>query len=410
MGTLAISGGTPVRTEPWPPWPQHGPEVHDAIRRVALSNCYHPQFGGEAAAFEEAFAAWLGVRHAVAVANGTMALVAALAAADVGCGDEVICPAYTYVASAAAAVEQNAIPVFVDSEPASQGLDPDDVARKITPRTKAVVAVHPNGYPCDMDAVTALARRHDLAVIEDCSHAHGAMYKGRKVGTIGRLGAFSLQHKKNLSAGTGGVVATDDDELADRMRQLRTFGWTSVGHNWHICEFAAAIAAAQLPLLDAMNEARRQNVATLLAELGDVEGVTPLPGLPDTEPSYYNLILQYDEAAVGASRAAFVEALNAEGVPIKMFYVPLQRWPIFAEADFYGRGCPFSCPKYEGDVDYRETATPVADAICDRTNLEIKVQPTSGETEMKQIAEAIGKILAHVDELKALDAAGEQEA
>jgi dTDP-4-amino-4,6-dideoxygalactose transaminase len=401
MSQLAILGGTPVRTAPWPAWPQHGPAVQDAIARVARSNTYHPQFGRETETFEQAFAAYHGVKHAAGVGSGTLALQLAMAAAGLGCGDDVIVPAYTYVASAAAAVEQNAVPVFVDSEPQSQGLDPGDVRRKITPRTRAIVAVHANGYPCDMDGVMQIAREHRLIVIEDCSHAHGAEHRGRKVGTIGHLGAFSLQQKKNLSAGVGGAVITNDDEMARRLRTWRTYGWERVGHNWLMSEFHAAIAAAQLPALDAMNERRRENVATLLAALGAVQGMVPLPGWPDTQPVYYNLILQYNEAAVGASRRAFVAALRAEGVPISMFYVPLQRWPIFAAADFYGRGCPFACPKREGGAaEYRAVSTPVADAVCDRVNLEIKVQPTSGAAEMRHTAEAIGKIMANQGELK----------
>lgn len=345
--------------------------MQDAIARVARSNNYHPQFGRETETFEQAFAAYHGVKHAAGVGSGTLALQLAMAAAGLECGDEVIVPAYTYVASAAAAVEQNAVPVFVDSEPQSQGLDPGDVRRKITARTRAIVAVHANGYPCDMDGVMQIAREHRLIVIEDCSHAHGAEHRGRKVGTIGHLGAFSLQQKKNLSAGVGGAVITNDDEMARRLRTWRTYGWERVGHNWLMSEFHAAIAAAQLPALDAMNECRRENVVTLLAALGAVQGIVPLPGWPDTQPVYYNLILQYNEAAVGASRRAFVAALRAEGVPISMFYVPLQRWPIFAAADFYGRGCPLACPKREG-----------------------------GAAEMRHTAEAIGKIIANQGELK----------
>lgn len=405
MSSLAILGGTPVRSEPWPAWPQHGPEVMEAIQRVAKSNNYHPLFGNETEAFEKVFAEYQGVKHAVGVGSGTLALQVAMAAAGVGCGDEIIAPAYTYVASASAAVEQNAIPVFVDSEPTSQGIDPEGIVGKITPATKVIVVVHANGYPCNMDAVMAIAEEHGLVVIEDCSHAHGAKHKGRKVGTIGHLGAFSLQNKKNLSAGVGGVVATNDDEMAERMRSCRTFAWDRVGHNWLMSEFHAAIAAAQLPMLDEMNKKRRANVATLLEALGEVEGITPLPGLPDTEPAYYNLILQYDEVVVGAPRKAFVKALKAEGIPIHMFYQPLQRWPIFAEADFYGQGCPFSCPKHAGGApDYGSVSTPVAEAICDRVNLEIKVQPTAGERDMADVAAAIRKIVTHAKELSEIDA------
>jgi len=368
----------------------------EAIQRVAESHAYHPMFGGETEALEQAFAAYHGMPHGVAVASGTLALQAAMAAAGVGCGDEIIVPAYTYAASAGAAVDQNAIPVFVDSESLSQGLDPEDVLRKITPRTKAIVVVHVNGYPCDMDRVMAIADEHKLSVIEDCSHAHGALHRDRKVGTIGHLGAFSLQHKKNLSAGIGGIVITDDETMTENMRAWRNYLLKSVGHNWQTSEFHSAIAHAQLPFLDAMNEKRRANVAALLAALGEVDGIAPLPGLSNTVPSYYNLILQYDVESWGVPRASFVKALNAEGIPMNMFYRPLQRWPIFTEANMYGRGCPFSCPLNEGGpVDYSTVSTPVADAICDHINLEVKVQPTSGEREMQQIADAIRKLSAH---------------
>jgi dTDP-4-amino-4,6-dideoxygalactose transaminase len=401
VGTLAIRGGAATRSEAWPAWPQYGQRVRDAVARVAASNVYCSQTGSEVESFERAFADYHGVAHAVAVANGTVSLQAAIAAAGVGCGDEAIVPAYTFAATASALVENNAIPVFVDSERLSQGLDPQAVRDKITARTKAILPVHMNGYPCDMDAVMDVAAEHDLAVIEDCSHAHGATHRGRKVGTIGHFGCFSLQQKKNLSAGEGGIVITSDGEAAERMRGMRGLGWEPVTHNWRMSEFHAAVVNEQLKQLNRHNEQRRRNVDTLLEALGDVRGVTALPGLPDTEPVYYNLILQFDEEVVGVPRQVFVDALNAEGIPVKMFYVPLQRWPIFAQADFFGRGCPFSCPKLEGGpVDYRDASTPVADAICDDINLEIKVHPTSGETEMRQVAAAIRKVVEHIDELR----------
>jgi dTDP-4-amino-4,6-dideoxygalactose transaminase len=404
VNTLAILGGTPVRREPWPAWPQHGTAVHEAIRRVTASNNYHPQFGGEVAAFERTFAEYHGMKHAVGVSSGTTALQLAYAALEIGCGDEIVCPAYTYIATASAAVDQNAVPVFADSEPRSQGIDPADARRRIGPRTKAIVVVHANGYPCDLDGVLGLACERGLRVVEDCSHAHGALYRERKVGTLGDIGVFSLQHKKNLNAGMGGVAITNDDELARRMRDWRTFTGERIGHNWLMSEFHAAIAAAQIPALDEMNGRRRENARTVTDGIRGVDGIVPLPGLPETEPAFYNLILQYDEAKMGAPRRTFVAALKAEGIPIHMFYVPLQRWPIIAQRDVYGRGCPFACPlREDGPADYRATRTPVADAICDRVNLEIKVQPTSGEREMNQVAEAIRKIADTRETLKEVE-------
>lgn len=393
---LALHGGPPVRTTPWPAWPLYGPAVLEAIDRVARSHCYHPQVGKETEQFERIFAGYHGLPHAVGTSSGTTALQLALAVSGIGHGDEVIVPAYTYIASASCVVEQNAIPVFADSEPLSQGLDPSDIRRKITPKTRALIAVHCNGYPCDMDALMAIAAEHRLTVIEDCSHAHGAEYRGRKVGTIGHIGAFSLQHKKNLSAGMGGIAITRNDDTAQKMKDWRTFTYEGrVGHNWQMSEFHAAIAAALVPEIDAMNEQRRANVSTLLQALGPVDGICPLPGLPETTPTYYNLILQYDEAKVDVPRGIFIKALKAEGIPFNMFYTPLQRWGIFAKADYYGKGCPFSTQPGVKTPDYSATHTPVANAICDRINLEIKVQPTSGPTEMIQIATAIRKILDH---------------
>lgn len=401
MQKLALLGGEPVRKEPWPFYPQYGKNVEEAVLRSLRTNRLHPMSGEETKAFEREFAEYHGVQEAAAFAHGTLAIQAALAAAGIGCGDEVIVPAYTYAASAGAAVDQNAIPVFADVEPNAQGLDPEDFKRKITPRTKAVVVVHANGYPADMDAIMPIAEEHNLIVIEDCSHAHGAEHRGRKVGTIGHIGAFSIQQKKNLPAGTGGIAITRDPAIGSEMRKIRNYEFHPVGHNWQASELHSAISRVVLTELDEMNERRRENAGLLLTELGEVSGITALPGLPETNPVFYNLILEFSEEITGLPRALFIEALKAEGIPNIMFYIPLQHWPIFSKADMFSKGCPFSCPLHEGGpVTYRDVVTPVADRICDHSNIEIKVQPTSGPLEMKQIAEAIHKIMDYRNELK----------
>ena len=403
MNKAALLGGTPVRNEPWPVYPRFGKNVEEAVLRSLHSNCLHPMFGKETPLFEQEFAAYHGVQEAAAFAHGTLAIQAALAAAGIGCGDEVIVPAYTYAASAGAAVDQNAIPVFADVEPKAQGLDPNDFRKKITSRTKAVVVVHANGYPADMDAIMPIAEEHSLIVIEDCSHAHGAEHRGRKVGTIGHIGAFSIQHKKNFPAGIGGIAITRDAAIGAEMRRIRNYEWHPVGHNWQTSELHSAISRVILTELDAMNARRRENAGLLLAELGSVPGITALPGLPETDPVFYNLILEFNEEVTGLPRNLFIEALKAEGIPNIMFYVSLQRWPIFIKADMFGKGCPFSCPLHEGGpVNYQDVVTPVADRICDHSNIEIKVQPTSGPLEMKQIAEAIHKVLNSRNELLTL--------
>jgi dTDP-4-amino-4,6-dideoxygalactose transaminase len=404
MNNAALLGGTPVRTDPWPAYPVFGKNVEDAVLRALHSNCLHPMFGKETQLFEQEFAAYHGVEEAAAFAHGTLAIQAAMAAAGIGCGDEVIVPAYTYAASAGAAVDQNAIPVFADVEPNAQGLDPVELRKKITPRTKAVVVVHANGYPADMDAIMAIAEEHNLIVIEDCSHAHGAEHRGRKVGTIGHFGAFSLQHKKNFAAGIGGITITRDKAMAEEMRKIRNYEWHPVGHNWQTSELHSAISRVVLTELDENNDIRRANAAMLIEELDGIPGISTLPGLPDTRPVFYNVMVQLDEEAFGLPRNTVVDALKAEGIPINMFYVPLQRWPIFADHNFFGKGCPFSCPLHEGGpVDYQNVSTPMAARACDHSNIEIKIQPPCGETEMKQIAAAFRKIYDHRNELKGVE-------
>ena len=403
MSKLAISGGTPVRTNPFPPYPYYGKEAEEGVLRVFRSQVFtsHPSsMGTETVAFEEEFAAWHGVGDAAGFSNGTTALKIALAAAGIGAGDEVLVPAYTFIATASAVIDQNAIPVLVDAEMVSQGLDPAEMERKITSRTRAVMPVHVHGYPCDMDRVMEIARRHDLKVIEDCSHAHGALHRDRKVGTIGDIGVFSLQHKKNLSVGEGGIAITRDAGLAAAMRDLRSFSQRPMKHNFRMSEFHAAVGRAQLGLLDAMNEVRRSNARRLADRLRGLPGITPVAGLPDTTPAYYNCVFLYDAAVVGVPRRDFVKAVNAEGIPMNMFYYPLNRDSIFQARDAFGRGCPFACPLYRGKVEYGMADNPVATRLCDEMNLEIKVHPPCGDAEMDDIAEGIAKVLKHADELK----------
>jgi dTDP-4-amino-4,6-dideoxygalactose transaminase len=400
MAKLAIAGGAPLRTRPFPRYPFYGPAVKDAVCRVYESQELCSMSGRETPAFEAEYAAWHGVGHAVASSNGTTSLQVALAALDIGCGDEVLVPAYTYIATASAVVTQNAIPVLVDAETRSFGLDPAEMERKITSRTRAVMPVHLNGYPCDMDAVMALAEKHDLRVVEDCSHAHGALHRGRKVGTLGDIGVFSLQGKKNLSVGEGGIAVTRSAELAEKMRQIRHFSERPMKYNYRMTEFHAAVGRAQLALLDEMNDTRRRNAARLVDRLQDLDGLTPLAGLPDTVPVYYNCVFCFDEDLVGVSRGRFADAVMAEGIPLNIFYYPLNRDSILKAKDAFGRGCPFSCPYYEGDADYTPDDNPVATHLCDHVSFEIKVHPPCTEDDMDDMAAAVRKVYENVDEIR----------
>ena len=346
MGELAIRGGEPVRTRPWPVYPQLGEREVEAATRVVRSGNLSAQFGHEVERFEQAYAEYIGVRHAIATSSGTTALHVALASLGVGVGDEVIVPAYTFLATATAVLMANAIPVFADADPLVQGIDVDHVRRLVTPRTRAVIPVHANGFPLDMDPLLALAESKSLAVIEDGSHAHGAEYKGRKVGAIGTVNAFSFQQKRNLSLGEGGMVATDDDALADKARQVRSFGQVGLAYNYRMTELHGAIGAVRLQELDTQNAQRVRNADHLHQALEGINGFTTQKPLPDTRCVYYNFIIRCDPEAMGVSRDRLVEAVQAEGIPVSRGYTPVHRNPSFRDGDCHGHGCPYTCPYY----------------------------------------------------------------
>ncbi|MFC1454109.1 DegT/DnrJ/EryC1/StrS family aminotransferase, partial [Verrucomicrobiota bacterium] len=348
MKKLALFGGAPLRQKPFPAYPVYGWEEEEAVVRVVRSNALCAQVGHEVELFEKEYAAYHDVPNAVAVTNGTIALHIALAAAGVGVGDEVIVPPYTWLSTGSAVIMQNAIPVFADIEPDSIGLDPDAVVKKITPCTKAIITVHVNGYPCDMDGLLKLAAERNLILIEDCAHAHGAEYHGKKVGTLGQFGCFSFQHKKNLSLGEGGMVITSNTELAGRLKALRSFEYPNINYNYRLPELQAAIGRVRLQKLDQMNEARRKNAAVLDRELKGIRGLIPQQVRENCMGVFYNYAIKYSEKELGVPRDRFIEAAVAEGIGSIGFYRPINNDPIFKLQDAFGHGCPFRCPLYKG--------------------------------------------------------------
>ncbi|HZS11243.1 MAG TPA: DegT/DnrJ/EryC1/StrS family aminotransferase, partial [Nitrospirales bacterium] len=346
----ALLGGAPVRTEPFPAYPVIGDEekaavmaVLDSGRLSTFSASRQGFLGGQQIqAFEKAFAAYHGVKHAIAVNSATSGLHAAVAACGIGPGDEVIVPPYTFTATATAVLHHNAIPVFADVDPVTFCLDPRSVERAITPRTKAIIPVHLLGHPAEMGALLAIARKHGLSIIEDCAQAPGARYHGRLVGTMGDCGVYSFQETKNMATGEGGMIVTDNDELAERARMVRNHGEavvagekrsylsSTIGWNYRMTEIEAAIGLVQLRKLDALNQSRRDLAGYLLKHLPRHAGL----GYPD-EPSglfhvYHVFAATYDEDAMGLPRARFLEALAAEGIPVGGGYPrPLYHNPLF---------------------------------------------------------------------------------
>lgn len=399
MSKLALLGGEPVRKEPFPLYPTYGKEEEEAVLRVVRSNALCSQVGQEVETFEREFAEYNSSLYGVAVSNGTTALCVALAAAGIGVGDEVIVPPYTFVATASAVVTQNAVPIFADIETDSLGLDPKEVHKKITPRTKAIIPVHMNGYPCDMDALLKIAKEHDLIVVEDCSHAHGAEYHGKKVGTLGDLGTFSFQHKKNMSLGEGGIVITSNPDYAEKMRNLRSFGHEMISYNYRMPELQAAIGRVRLAKLDEMNQIRRENAEVLRLGLSEIESLSPLKVRDNCNAVYYNYVIRYSEQKTGVLRSKILDAIKAEGIPIPFSYTPLNIHPIFRNQNAFGHNCPFKCPLYQGNVDYSNESYPVTESTCNSVNLDFKIHPPCNEKDMLDIIVALKKVLDNIGEL-----------
>ncbi len=308
----------------------HKDAIAAAIARVLDSGAYI--LGGEVETFERAFAAHCGVAHAVGVGNGTDALILALRALGVGAGDEVITVSHTALATVAAVIATGATPVLVDIDAATSTIDPSLIEASVTPRSKAIVAVHLYGQPADLDAIGAIAKRHGLKLVEDCAQAAGAGYRGRRVGSIGDIASFSFYPTKNLGAiGDGGAVTTPDAGLATRVRRLRQYGWNEaretedVGLNSRLDPLQAAILSAKLPHLDADN-ARRAAIAERYAR-----GLAGLPlGLPQARPDAAHVYHLYVVAA--DDRDALIAHLAKQGVGTAVHYpVPAHRHKGYAE-------------------------------------------------------------------------------
>ncbi len=398
---LAIHGGEPVRSEPWttiyPPYSDQVEKEVEAAARIIRSRLLCAEFGPEVRNFEEAYAEYLGVKHAIAVSTGTAALVIALQALGVGLGDEVIVPAYTFLATGTCVLQVNGVPVFADIDPRVQGIDLEQVMRLTTPRTKAIIPVHANGYPIDMDPLMAFAKERGIAVIEDAAHSHGAECRGRKTGAIGDINAFSFQQKKNLPLGEGGMITTNDDDLAEKARQNRTFGKNVIGNNLRMNELHAAIGKIRLADLDRQNEFRIENAEYLREKLQGIRGITTQKPLPDTKCVYYNFMIRYEPETLGVSRNRFMEALNAEGIVAGSLYYPLYRNWAFrrgAEPSFY-RGPESQRPSYA------DGTCPRAEEYCDNRNIEIKTFFPNREKEMNDVALAVAKVVENIEELKA---------
>lgn len=380
-------------------WPIFDERDVEAVRAIAESGQWaNPDCKGHVEKFEKEFAEYCGSKFALSCVNGSVALRLALIAAGVKPGDEVIVPPYTFIATASIVIEANCVPVFVDIHPDTYNLDPAKIEEAITARTKAIIPVHFGGQGCEMDAIMAIARKHHLTVIEDAAHAHGGEYKGKKLGTIGHAGSFSFQSSKNLTAGEGGMVVTDDEAYYEHMNSLRNVGrikggqWYEhhhLGCNYRITQFQAALLSQQLLRLDEQTNLRDANGRYLNSLLQSIEGITPLHrGAADTRHSYHLFIFRYDRNAFsGLSKVEFARVLAAEGVPAFMGYPePLYKQPVFQKKNFM-------CYAIPDHVDYKSVHCPVAERACYEEGVWILQHGMLGtRQDMEAFANAILKI------------------
>jgi dTDP-4-amino-4,6-dideoxygalactose transaminase len=406
---LALFGGSPVRTRPFASWPVFDETEEQRLLATLRSGNWGRLDGPQVAEFERRFAGMHGCAHGIAVANGTIALRIALLAAGIESEDEVIVPPYTFVSTASAVVEANAVPVFADVELNTFNLDPARVETAITSRTRAMIPVHFGGHPADMDEMMAIARDHDLIVVEDAAHAHGATYRNRPAGSLGHLATFSFQSSKNLTSGEGGIITTNDDALAESCRSIQNCGrvpggkWYEhhvISGNYRLGEFQGAVLNCQLDRLEEQTRTREGNGRYLASRLAALPGLEPQTRLESCTRHGYHLFLLRIEPAFGAPRAAVLRALEAEGVPCSAGYGhALPDQPLFRKRAFgpYLPGAAF-------ELDYSAARCPNADLLCRDQSIWLEQSLLLGSREdMDDVARAFEKIYEHRHALADLD-------
>lgn len=397
--TLAIHGGTPVRTRPFAAWPQHGSEEEQALIEVLHSGSW----GGYQPAVRELetrFAEYHRVPHAVSCSNGTVALEVALRALGAGPGDEVIVPPFTFVASASAVLLCHAAPVFADIDPETFNLSVAAAEAAITPRTRAIVVVHFGGRPADMDAFQGLARKHGIALLEDAAHAHGALWNGVPVGGWGDAATFSFQEFKLMTAGEGGMILSKSEDVADKcwaycnQGRKRGGGWFdhyTLGTNYRLTGFQAAVLLAQLRRLPEQTRTRAANAAYLRERLREIPGLRlPEDDARVAQHPHYLLTFWYDAAAFdGLPRDMALRALQAEGIPLKATYPhPLYRNPVFNTE----RAALARCGDWRAAQEYDRLQLPVSERVC-REGVWLSHNALLGDTgDIDDIIEALHKV------------------
>lgn len=370
----------------WPNWPQYGEEEFKAVDRVIRSGQIFA--ATEVKRFEAQFAEYQATDYAVAMGNATQGLHLALAALNVGEGDEVIVTTSSWISTASCILMQNAVPVFCDIESESLALDPGKVEELITPLTKAIITVHILGYPSRIQELTEVAKRHSIPLVEDASHAPGATVDGKKMGTFGALGVFSLHQRKAVSTGDGGVICTDDGDLAEKIRRLRSFGHDELSYNYRMTEFAGALGQVGLAKLDRQNKEREQAARYLAGKLAGTDWVRVRLSRPNEVGVYYAVAIEINLPDPNVTR--LFDYLVACGFPMRKAFAPLNRHTNFNAEKPPARGFPWLHPGYQGQMKNRKYADldfPVAYEYCYGRVLELYTHPGITQAQMDTFVE-----------------------
>jgi dTDP-4-amino-4,6-dideoxygalactose transaminase len=410
LGKLAIEGGEPVRKKPLPiEADMIGDEEINAV--VEVLKAKRLRRGETAEEYEAALAKYFGVKHALAVANGTVSMHAILAALDVGPGDEVITTPYTFVATASVVLMQNAIPIFADIDPDHLTIDPMEIEGKITDKTKGIIPVSITGQPPDMGSIMKIAKEHDLWVVEDAAQSPGATYKDKLIGTIGDVSSFSTISGKIITTGEGGFILTNDNELYERVWSYHNFArkrelgnaskyfWGVPCTNYRITEIQCAIGLAQLRKLDKFLEVRKRNAEYLTKGIKDIEGIEPPKEAPWGKRVYYYYVIRLDLKKLGVTLLEFAKAISAEGIydyhytTTTRVMVPCHLQEMFTKKIGYGKtGCPYECQHYGKNVEYKKGQLPNTEKASEEVLWLLEPHPLLTKEDLDDVITALGKV------------------
>lgn len=404
MSELAIFGGQPAVSTSWPLWPLAGKRERELLDEVLSGDMWGGTgLGPKITALNDQFARYCDVSYGAAVANGTVSMELCLMAWGVGPGDEVVVPAYTFMATAVAVHHVGATPVYADIDPKTLNLDPACFEAAISDKTKAVIPVHLAGHPCDMDPIMAIAEKHGVKVLEDAAQAHGAIYKGKKTGSLGHAGSFSFQQSKNMQSGEGGILVSNDRDLIDLVHySLGKFGrgvrekyaghiHYRFGFNACYTELQAALALAQLERLEEQTQKRAEKAKILYSLLGDIEGIEPLVWQPYcTRHGHHLFLMRFDsEKFEGVRRAQFLAALNKEGVPSSSLYpMALYHQPLYQD---------------DPSIPMRALPCPVTEKLCNEVIFVEQNLLLADTGPVERIAGAIRKLRENAGELLSIE-------